>query len=135
MPSPPICVAVFNSSDDILELLTLLLEQAGFVVVAGHVDDIGKGDIDLPTFIAQHDPKVIVYDIAPPYDRAWRFLEHLRSRPPLAGRQFVVTTTNAERLHEIVGRDAHVYEIVGKPFDLDQIIRAVKEASRARETR
>jgi CheY-like chemotaxis protein len=133
--SPPPCVAVFNSSDDVIEMLRILLEQAGFIVVTGHVDDIKRAALDLPTFISQHDPEVIVYDVAPPYERNWRFLEHLRSRPPLLGRRFVVTTTNAKHVEEIVGRDEHIYEVVGKPFDLEQVVRAVKEASRARLTR
>jgi response regulator RpfG family c-di-GMP phosphodiesterase len=132
---PPPCVAVFNSSDDIVELLRILLEQAGFAVVSGHIDEIKKGKIDLQTFVQQHDPRVIVYDISPPYDRNWTFLEHLRARPPLEGRQFVLTTTNVKWVRECVGPSEHVYEIVGKPLDLDQIVGAVKEASRARATR
>lgn len=131
----PDCVAVFNTSDDVVELLRMVIEQAGFVVVTGHIDDIKRGKLDLQTFVAQHDPKVIVYDIAPPYDRTWVFLEHLRSQPPLKGRQFVLTTTNLARVREAVGPAENVYEIVGKPFDLDIIVRAVKEASRARATR
>lgn len=131
----PDCVAVFNASDDIVEMLRMVIEQAGFTAVTGHIDDIKRGQLDLQTFIAQHDPKVIVYDIAPPYDRNWNFLEHLRSRPPVQGRQFVLTTTNMARVREVVGSAEHVYEIVGKPFDLDAIVRAVKEASRARATR
>jgi DNA-binding NtrC family response regulator len=135
VPSKPPCIAVFNSSDDIIDMLRMLIEQAGFAVVAGHVDDIRSGALDLRAFVEQHDPLVIVYDIAPPYDRSWRFLEHLRGRPPLAGRQFVITTTHVGHLREVVGRDEEVYEVVGKPLDLDQIVRAVKEASRARPTR
>lgn len=132
--SKPLCVAVFNSSEDILQMLTIAIEQAGFVVVSGHVSDIKSGKLDLLPFVEQHDPIVIVYDISPPYDRSWQFLQHLRNRPPLAGRQFVVTTTHAAHVHEIVGRDTHVYEIVGKPLDIAAIVRAVKEASRARPT-
>ena len=134
MTRHPACVAVFNTSEDIVEMLRMAIEQAGFVVVSGHVHDIKSGKLDLLTFVEQHDPSVIVYDVAPPYDRSWQFLQHLRSRPPLAGRQFVITTTHAGHVMEIVGRDAHVYEVVGKPFDLDLIVRAVKEASRARAT-
>lgn len=131
----PACVAVFNASDDVVELLRMVIEQAGFAVVTGHIDDIKRGKLDLATFIEQHDPKVIVYDVAPPYDRTWIFLEHLRSQPPLKGRQFVLTTTNLARVREAVGPAENVYEIVGKPFDLDAIVRAVKEASRSRATR
>jgi CheY-like chemotaxis protein len=133
--SKPPCVAIFNSSDDIIDMLRMLIEQAGFAAVAGHVDDIRSGSLDLKNFVEQHDPLVIVYDVAPPYDRAWQFLQHLRARPPLAGRQFVITTTHAGHVRELIGRDEKVYEIVGKPFDLDQIVQAVKEASRARATR
>jgi CheY-like chemotaxis protein len=131
----PECVAVFNSSDDVIELLRMVIEQAGFAVVVSHIDEIKKGQLDLLTFIEQHDPKVIVYDLAPPYDRNWMFLEHLRNRPPLMGRQFVLTTTNVGRVRETIGSAEQVYEVVGKPFDLDAIVRAVKEASRARATR
>ena len=131
----PDCVAIFNTSDDVVDLLRIVIEQAGFAVVAGHIDDIKGGQIDLLAFIEQHDPKVIVYDVAPPYDRNWTFLEHLRSRPALKGRQFVLMTTNIARVREVVGTAENVYEIVGKPFDLDQIVKAVKEASRARSTR
>lgn len=131
----PDCVAVFNASDDVVELLRMVIEQAGLVVVTGHIDDIKRGKLDLQTFVEQHDPKVIVYDVAPPYERTWAFLQHLRSQPPLKGRQFVLTTTNLARVREAVGPAENVYEIVGKPFDLDAIVRAVKEASRARATR
>jgi CheY-like chemotaxis protein len=131
----PDSVAVFNTNDDVVELLRMVIEQAGFAVVTGHIDDIKRGQLDLQTFVEQHDPKVIVYDIGPPYDRSWTFLEHLRNRPPLQGRQFVLTTTNIARVREAVGPAENVFEIVGKPFDLDVIVRAVKEASRARATR
>jgi len=131
----PTSVAVINTSDDVVEMLRLLLEQAGFVVVSAHADDIKRGQVDLQNFVEQHDPKVIVYDLAPPYDRNWMFLEHLRSRPPLHGREFVLTTTNVKQVRECVGPAEHVYEIVGRPLDLDQILAAVKEASRARATR
>jgi CheY-like chemotaxis protein len=131
----PDCVAVFNTNDDLVELLRMLIEQAGFAVVTGHIDDIKRGKLDLQAFVTQHDPKVILYDVGPPYDRNWMFLEHLRRQEPLKGRQFVLTTTNLARVREAVGPAENVYEIVGKPFDLDVIVRAVKEASRARATR
>jgi len=130
-----ICVAILNTSDEVVEMLRMLIEQAGFVVISAHVDEIKKGHVDLQNLVEQHDPKVIVYDLAPPYDRSWAFIEHLRQRPPLKGRQFVLTTTNVKHVRQYVGDAENVYEIVGKPFDLDQIVTAVKEASRARATR
>lgn len=131
MSSPsvvPPCVAVFNSSNDIIELLRVVLEQSGFAVVGGHIDDIRAGKLDLLTFIEQHQPEVIVYDVAPPYERSWQFLQHLRHRPPLHDRPFVLMTTNERRLREMVGVKDAVHEIVGKPFDLEQIVKAVRAA-------
>ena len=79
-------VAIFNSNDDIVEMLRFALEQAGLIVVSGHVDAIRRGQQRLSDFIEEHNPSVILYDVVPPYDRSWRLLEHLRDTPSLRGR-------------------------------------------------
>jgi response regulator RpfG family c-di-GMP phosphodiesterase len=128
-------VAIFNSSEETVDLVKDVLERAGFLVFLGHVMDIRRGNIDLEAFVRQHRPKVIVYDLVPPYEVTWAFLEHLRHNDAMKGVQFVLTSMNAQRVEEIVKPNEHVYEIVGKPADLGEIVRAVKEASRARPTR
>jgi CheY-like chemotaxis protein len=96
--------------------------------VSAHLDDIKRGDVDIEAFMRQHRPAVIVYDIPPPYDRHWTFMIHMRNMPDVRGIPFVVTSTNERRLREIVETDTEVYEIVGKPYDLDQIVNAVDAA-------
>jgi CheY-like chemotaxis protein len=127
-------VAVINSSPDAVDLLKDALEQAGLLVVTGFTHDIRDGKLDLPNFLATHQPDAIVYDIAPPYHRNWDFLQHLRSSV-LGGFRFVLTSFNPERLLQLVGRDETVYEVVGKATDLGAIVQAAREAVRARATR
>ena len=132
--SRPAVVAILNSNDDLVEMLRHLLEQAGFVTVTGHIDDVRRGELDLVNFVKQHEPNVIVYDLVPPYDRSWKYLHLLRDSVPLRGRPFVITSVNSSRAKEVVGESEMVYEVVGKQFDLDAIVAAVRGASKARPT-
>jgi DNA-binding NarL/FixJ family response regulator len=126
---PPTLVAVFNSNDDIVEMLRVALELSGFLVVTGHVPKAIRGEFDLPGFVARTDPKAIVYDISPPYERNWNYLLHLRQRPELRDRRFVLTSTHAARVMELAKTDVMVHEILGKPYDINAIVQAVAEAA------
>lgn len=126
-------VAVVNTNPDLIELLKARLEKAGFIALVMHVAEIRAG-LDLETVLKQHDPSVIVFDIVMPYDRNWRFLQHLRETA-FKGRRFVLTTPNAEGLRKLVGADDKVYEIIDDNTDVDAIVQAVREAARARSTR
>lgn len=120
-------IAVFNSSADTVELLRTALETEGFQTVAGHIPDVKKGELDLIEFVNRHAPSVIVYDISPPYDANWRFLRLVRSAEPMTALQFVLTTTNKPALDKLVG-ETEALEIIGKPYDLRQVIEAVRAA-------
>jgi CheY-like chemotaxis protein len=71
-----------------------VVEQAAFVVVTAMTAAIRDGKVDLESFMRQHKPKVIVYDIAIPYEQNWRLFQHLRKSPASTGVRFVLTTTN-----------------------------------------
>jgi CheY-like chemotaxis protein len=131
--NPRDVVAIINTSPDTVDLLRDWLEKAGIVVVVTYTHAIRAGDIDLAAFLGAHQPRVIVYDIAPPYERNWQFLQHLR-QTVLNGYRFVLTTTNPSRVEPLVGRDERVYEVVDKDGDMDAIVRATREALRARAT-
>jgi len=118
---------VFNSSDDTVELLRTALEAEGFQTVAGNIPDVKKGDLDLIDFVNHHTPAVILYDISPPYDANWRFLRLVRSSESLKKYQFVLTTTNKPALEQLVGQ-TEALEIIGKPYDLRQVVDAVRTA-------
>jgi DNA-binding NtrC family response regulator len=119
-------VAIFNSSDEIVETLQILLDEVGYHTVGGHVVDFKKGKRDFVAFCQEHNPQVIIFDVAPPYEENWRFLQLLRNTKEAEGREFVVTTTNKAILEKLVGKTGAI-EIVGKPFDLDEIVKAVNK--------
>ena len=136
MELKPDVVAVINTSPDVVDMLRLTLEFAGIVVVSAMTWEVRDGEIDLERFVMQHKPKVVLYDIAPPYEINWLLFQHIRAMPVMEGIQFILTSTNAQQVHQFArGEVRRVYEIVGKPFDLGEIVTAVKEALKSRPTR
>ena len=129
MATQPV-VAVVNTNPDLVELLKARIEAAGFVVLVLHIADIRSG-LDLGSVLAQHDPQVVVYDVVAPYERNWRFFQHLR-KTTFTNRRFVLTAPNADALERIVGRDEKIYEIIDDGADIDAIVQAVRQAARSR---
>ncbi len=120
-------VAVFNTSPDTVELLRFVFQQAGFAVVSAFTFDIRDGKVDLASFLQQTNPAVVVYDVAPPYDGNWALFQALLANSPLQRYRYVITSTNPPYVQRLAG-DVHVHEVIGKPYDLDEIVLAVQAA-------
>ncbi len=131
----PIVAAVFNTSPDLVDLVRRAFEPAGIVVVSLLTFQIREGGVNVESFLREHDPKVIVYDIAPPYEANWQLFLHVRGLRSMRSRKIVITSTNRKYVEELAGRDETIYEIVGKPYDLGRLVQAVKEAARHRPSR
>jgi DNA-binding response OmpR family regulator len=122
-------VALFNASDDTVEMVLSMLNASGLSCLVGcHFADLKKGRTDFSRYLARHDPRVVIFDISPPYEENWAFFETLRDAKAMEGRGLVLTTTNKKRLDEILGADSAAFEIVGKPYDLGQIRHAIDAA-------
>lgn len=72
------------------------------MVVTGFTHDLRDGKLDFESFMRQREPRVIVYDVAPPYERNFRLFQHVRSMPAVAGCHFVLTSMNPARLEGLV---------------------------------
>lgn len=127
MSQPPV-VALINSSPDVVDMIRITMEHAGIVLVSAFSYEIRDSVVDLEAFVRQHEPSVIIYDIAPPYEANWNLFQHICNMPTLRGRPFIVTTTNERQIRGLVGDHQEVFEIVGKPYDLDKLVDAVKVA-------
>jgi DNA-binding NtrC family response regulator len=128
-PEPNV-VAIINSNEDIVEAIRLIIDDAGFSTVGAHLVDFKKGKKDLVAFLQEHNPRVIVLDIAPPYEENWNFFQLMKSSQAAEGCHFVLTTTNKKVLEDLVGKTPTI-ELVGKPFDLDEIVKAVQKMMKA----
>jgi len=124
-------IAVINSNEDTTEMVRACLQDQGFTsVVIAHVTEIKRGQTDFLKFLETHDPRIFVWDIGIPYEENWRFVQLMMSSDRVHGRKFVLTTTNKRALDAMVGKTDTI-EIIGKPYDLDQIVKAVKRAAGA----
>jgi DNA-binding response OmpR family regulator len=129
--SPPTkrVIALFNASDDTVEMVQRMLGASGFNCLVGcHFSDLRKGAIDFARYMDEHQPDVVIFDISPPYKENWDFFKTLRDAHAMEGRGLVLTTTNKQRLDETAGKNSEAFEVVGKPYDLAQIEGAIHAA-------
>ena len=131
-------VALFNASDDTVDMVQSLLTASGTAqtLISCHFADLKKGIVDFDKYIAKHNPEVAIFDLSPPYDENWHFFKIMRDAPIMEGRGIVLTTTNKDRLDEVLGEDSRALEVVGRVKDLQLIGNAIQtETMRARSLR
>lgn len=118
-------VAIVNSSEEIAGLLQAVLQMEGFSTHAAFTLDFKAKGADFQGLVDEFKPHVVVWDIAIPYEENWEFFNRISQAPEFAGIGFVVTTTNKTALEALVG-PTPTCEIVGKPFDLQQVLDAIR---------
>jgi DNA-binding response OmpR family regulator len=131
-------VALFNASDDTIDMVQKLLTASGSdqTLIWCHFSDLKKGVVDFEKYMDKHNPEVVIFDLSPPYDENWRFFKTMRDAKAMKGRGIVLTTTNKNRLDEVLGEDSHALEVVGRTKDLKQIDAAIKaETTKAESLR
>lgn len=109
-------------------MLREVLRPEGFLVFSAMTYDIRDSRVDFNAFLELHNPSVVVYDVAPPYEANWQLFQHLRNIPAAKNLPFVITSTNAAQVRLLAGADFGVHEVIGKPYDLALIVEAVKAA-------
>src|SRR3984893_9506376 len=129
-------VALFNASDDTIDMVQTLLTASGGqqTLIWCHFADLKKGIVDFGQYIDKHNPEVVIFDLSPPYDENWRFFKTMRDAKTMKGRGMVLTTTNKARLDEVLGEDSHALDVGGRPRDLREIDNAIKAETRKAET-
>jgi CheY-like chemotaxis protein len=119
-------VAVINTSEETAEVLREVLEEEGFTPVVAYIVDFKRGRANLAEFFATYRPAAVLYDIALPYIENWNFFqEHVLGGRFLPTECFVITTANKSILDVLVGPTPTI-ELIGRPFDLESIVQAVR---------
>lgn len=120
-------VALVNTSEEITNLLEAVFQMEGFRVVTGYTVDVKRGTLNFEQFAATHRPDAVIWDIAIPYEENWAFFQEVAASPAGQRCRFILTTTNKRALEGLVG-EVPAIEIMGKPWDLDELVNAVRRA-------
>ncbi len=123
----PRTIGILNSTEDVISLLTELLEGEGYAVRAAYIPDFKRGRGDIATWLGELAPTAILYDIPPPYDENWAFYQQTLTLHHARAHRFVITTTNERVLARIAG-PTDAIEFIGRPFDLAEILDRVQLA-------
>jgi DNA-binding response OmpR family regulator len=125
-------VALFNASDDTIDMVQNLLTSSDNeqTLIWCHFADLKKGNVDFGKYMDEHNPEVVIFDLSPPYDENWQFFKTMRDAKRMKGRGVVLTTTNKNRLDEVLGEDSRALEVVGRTKDLQEIDAAIKAETR-----
>jgi CheY-like chemotaxis protein len=107
-------VLVVEDDRDIREMMTTLLEMAGFGVVAR---DTAEGGLNA---LREQQFDLILTDYALPQKSGMWLLEHAEAEGLIQGTPVMIVTAHPY----VAGGDA--YEIIHKPFDMDDLIERVR---------
>lgn len=120
-------VGILNSTEDVIEILAEAMRDEGYEPIAAYIADFKRDRQDMTAWLAQFPPAPILYDVPPPYEENWRFFQAVRDLPAAQPHRFVLTTTNQRILQEFAG-PVEAIELIGRPFDLAEIVRAINSA-------
>lgn len=113
-------VLVVDDDASIRELLATALEDDGYEVVPA------RNGEDALNVCARWRPDVIVLDLMMPIMDGWTFAKRLRERDHIP--IVVLSASNDLERH---GKTVGATDVIGKPFDLDQLLPKVARAAEA----
>ena len=127
-------VAVINTSKEVTDMLQNVLSEEGFETLAIYAHLFKNKNLNFEEYIKVNKPDVILYDVAIPYEENYKLFKELEATKSTENIPFVLTTTNKKALEQLVG-DTNTYELIGKPYDLEEIVKALKNAYKSKSSK
>ena len=119
-------ILIIDDNKDICDLLSYLLERAGYETQQGY-----DGDSTLK-LLAQREPDVLLLDIIIPEPNGMAILTHARNLYPQL--PVIIITGNAGILGAVCAIKAGAWDYIPKPFDNKRVLELVDRAIQTRWT-
>jgi DNA-binding NarL/FixJ family response regulator len=104
-------IAIVSAGSEDCDSLCASLEAEGFEVVVARLAEIRTGELDLVTFLEEHDPQVIVYEVGRPYAQSLTFLRLLQDTAIGRHRAWILAADDAEAVTELLEATMPVPEV------------------------
>jgi DNA-binding response OmpR family regulator len=116
---PGVAILVIEDDQEIRDFLSLVLEAEGYAVRTAPNGAVG---LDL---LRQETAALIVLDMRMPVMNGWDFVSAYRGRP---GPHAPILVLTAARDVEQTAREVQADRFLGKPFNLEEFLRVVRDA-------
>jgi len=127
MPDAAPLIAVINSDQAVATTLRDAIVEEGYraekLVWRSH-----RSPEEVVDFLRRLGPELVVYHVGPPYRESWQIFVHVRHTLP--DLRFVLMATTPRMLADVAG-DPPAYQVIDKPFDLDQLFESIERARHA----
>jgi DNA-binding NarL/FixJ family response regulator len=123
-------IAIISAGTDAPRTLQASLEAEGFETVVARLAEIRTGELDLVTFLEEHDPQVVVYEVGRPYARSLTFLRLLQDTAIGRHRAWVLAADDADAVTDLLDGAAPVPEVSAPGTVVQAVRRALAGRSR-----
>ncbi len=124
----PRIIAVLDDEPDIVELVRLHLESAGFKVQGFTAPE------SFFRFLERTVPDLIILDLMLPGTDGFEITKWLRRQERLAAIPIIILTAKGEETDRVLGLELGADDYITKPFSVKELIARVKAHLRRRET-
>lgn len=116
-------ILLIEHHEELGRLYRITLEEEGFAV------DLVIDPPDVVKIVREREPALLILDLLPPNEQSYALLDRLRTDDVARGVP-VLTLTTQGHLAETSLASYNVRRSFAKPFDIDALVEAVREASR-----